>query len=59
MSRSDDKKFKDAQGTGFRNIDVDQYNENSFKEDDGPADGPEGPDEVEILSLLNEYPLHF
>ncbi|KAJ8680245.1 hypothetical protein QAD02_016032 [Eretmocerus hayati] len=56
MSKTDDRKIKDTSGTAFRKIDVDQYNENNFKEEeaDGGVAGPTGPDENEVLSLLSQ-----
>ncbi|XP_008209509.1 actin-related protein 2/3 complex subunit 5-C [Nasonia vitripennis] len=56
MSKSDERKMKDSSGTAFRKIDVDQYNENQFKEDDGEGGvtGPIGPDENEIHALLSQ-----
>lgn len=58
MSKSDERKMKDTSGTAFRKIDVDQYNENQFKEDDGEGGGTGhiGPDENEIHALLSQYP---
>lgn len=58
MSKFDDG--KDVTGTGFRKIDIDEYSENGFQdeENDGGAIGPTGPDESEILQLLTQYPLH-
>lgn len=56
MSRNDGR--KDTSASAFRKIDVDQYSDNNFKEED--ADGgigvPTGPDENEILTLLSQYP---
>ncbi|XP_043275480.1 actin-related protein 2/3 complex subunit 5-A [Venturia canescens] len=54
MSRFDDG--KDVTGTGFRKIDIDEYSENGFQdeENDGGAIGPTGPDESEILQLLTQ-----
>lgn len=46
---------KNTASSAFRKIDVDQYNEDNFKEDEtdqGVEDG--GPDENEITSLLNQ-----
>lgn len=56
MSRIDDKK---DMGTSFRKLDVDEYNENNFKEEEGDGGlvGSTGPDENEILNLLSQYPL--
>lgn len=56
MPRIDDK--KDIMGTGFRKIDVDEFSENNFEEDADGGTGPTGPDENEILSLLNQYPFY-
>ena len=47
---------KNTSSSAFRKIDVDQYNEDNFKEDDNDLGGPVGPDENEITSLLNQYP---
>lgn len=33
---------------------MDQYNEDNFKEDEGDQAGPTGPNESEILTLLNQ-----
>ncbi|OAD60171.1 Actin-related protein 2/3 complex subunit 5 [Eufriesea mexicana] len=52
MSRNDGK--KDSSASTFRKIDVDQYSDNNFREEDadGGIGGPTGPDENEILMLL-------
>lgn len=47
---------KNTSSSAFRKIDVDQYNEDNFKEEDADQGGPTGPDENEILALLNKYP---
>lgn len=54
MSRNDGK--KDTSASAFRKIDVDQYSDNNFKEEDGDAGstGHTGPDENEILTLLSQ-----
>lgn len=46
--------------SAFRKIDVDQYSDNNFKEEDadGELGGPTGPDENEVLTLLSQYPFH-
>lgn len=56
MSRNDGK--KDTSASAFRKIDVDQYSDNNFKEEDadGGVGAPTGPDENEILTLLSQYP---
>lgn len=49
---------KNTSSSAFRKIDVDQYNEDNFKEDDADqaSSGMIVPDEAEINSLLNSYP---
>lgn len=47
---------KNTSSSAFRKIDVDQYCEDNFKEDETDLGGPTGPDENEILNLLNKYP---
>lgn len=56
MSRQDGR--NDTSDSAFRKIDVDQYNDNNFKEEevDSGTTGPTGPDENEILQLLSQYP---
>lgn len=55
MSRLDYE--KNNMGTGFRKIDVDEFSENNFKEEEADGStGPTGPDENEILTLLSQYP---
>lgn len=46
---------KNTSSSAFRKIDVDQYNEDIFKEDDVDG-GSMGPDENEITKLLTQYP---
>ncbi|XP_044268526.1 actin-related protein 2/3 complex subunit 5-B [Tribolium madens] len=45
---------KNTFSSAFRKIDVDQYCEDNFKEDDGDQGGPTGPDETEVNSLLQK-----
>ncbi|XP_077263799.1 actin-related protein 2/3 complex, subunit 5 [Temnothorax americanus] len=54
MSRNDGK--KDTSASAFRKIDVDQYSDNNFKEEDadGGVGALTGPDENEILTLLSQ-----
>lgn len=51
---------KNTSSSAFRKIDVDQYCEDNFKEDEPDQGGPTGPvtgpDENEINSLLQKYP---
>ncbi|XP_053640535.2 actin-related protein 2/3 complex subunit 5-C isoform X1 [Cherax quadricarinatus] len=45
---------KNTFSSEFRNIDVDQYNEDNYKDDDGePQSPPIGVDEATIVSLMN------
>jgi len=45
---------KNTSSSEFRKIDVDQFNEDNFKEDDADQGGPTGPDDSEITLLLNQ-----
>lgn len=45
---------KNTSSSAFRKIDVDQFCEDSFKEDETDHGVPQGPDETEILALLNK-----
>lgn len=50
---------KNTISSAFRKIDVDQYNDDYYREDDGssePHSPPTGPDEQEIMNLVNQYP---
>lgn len=51
---------KNTMSSAFRKIDVDQFNEDNFKEDDKEEkEEPatlRGPDESEVQPLLNQYP---
>ncbi|XP_018325130.1 actin-related protein 2/3 complex subunit 5 [Agrilus planipennis] len=44
---------KNTFSSAFRKIDVDQYNEDNFKEDDGELGGT-GPNENDVMVLLNQ-----
>lgn len=49
---------KNTSSSAFRKIDVDQYNEDNFEEDDvETGNAATGPDENEITKLLTQYPL--
>ncbi|CAH0557686.1 unnamed protein product [Brassicogethes aeneus] len=43
---------KNTSSSAFRKIDIDQYNEDNFKEDETDQGGPQGPDETEVNNLL-------
>lgn len=47
---------KNTSSSAFRKIDVDQYNEDNFKEDETDSSSQLGPDENEITKLLAKYP---
>ena len=49
---------KNTANSAFRKIDVDQYNEDNYKEEEcGESQSPPvGPDEKEITNFLNQYP---
>jgi len=44
---------KNTQSQAFRKLDVDQYNEDNYKEEDVGDQGGVGPDEAEVTNLLN------
>lgn len=46
---------KNTFSSAFRKIDVDQYCEDNFKEDETDS-GSVGPDENEVNNLLQKYP---
>lgn len=51
---------KNTSSSAFRKIDVDQYNEDNFKEDETDSGSQQsGPDENEITKLLAKYPFQF
>lgn len=50
---------KNTLSSAFRKIDIDQYCEDNFKEDDGDQGGPAGPDEGEVNGFLQKYPFVF
>lgn len=47
---------KNTSSSAFRKIDIDQYNEDNFREDEAEQSVPTGPDEGEVCTLLNQYP---
>lgn len=49
---------KNTSSSAFRKIDIDQYNEDNFKEDEAVQSVPTGPDEGEVCGLLNQYPFN-
>lgn len=49
---------KNTLSSTFRKIDVDQYNEDNYREEEQAElqAAPVGPDEAEIMALMNQYP---
>ncbi|XP_038211312.1 actin-related protein 2/3 complex subunit 5-B-like [Zerene cesonia] len=45
---------KNTSSSAFRKIDIDQYNEDNFREDEADPSIPAGPDEGEVCALLNQ-----
>ena len=51
---------KNTLSSEFRNIDVDQYNEDNYKDDDGePQSPPIGVDEATIVSHMNAGEINY
>ena len=53
---------KNTRNTQFRRVDVDQYSDDKFEEDehgDEAVINGVGPNEVEVQTLLSQYPLHY
>ena len=48
---------KNTANTRFRKVNVDEYNEDNFKEEDVEDTGAQGPNEGEVQGLLSQYPL--
>jgi hypothetical protein len=54
------KMAKNTSSSAFRKIDVDQYNEDNYREEEQAElqSAPVGPDEAEVTALMNQYPFH-
>ena len=50
---------KNTSSSAFRKLDVDQYCEDNFNEDEVDQIGPQGPDENEVKNLLQKYPFFY
>ncbi|KAJ7332332.1 hypothetical protein JRQ81_014512 [Phrynocephalus forsythii] len=47
-----------ASSARFRRVDVDEYDENKFVDEEDGGDGQVGPDEGEVDSWLRQYPFN-
>ena len=48
---------KNTSSSAFRRVDVDQYIEGKYEEDALTDDGVNGPNDMEIQTMLAQYPL--
>jgi len=47
---------KNTSSSAFRRVDVDQYTEGKYEEDAVNDDGVNGPNDLEIQTMLTQYP---
>ena len=47
---------KNTSSSAFRRVDVDQYTEGKYEEDAVTDDGVNGPNDIEIQTMLAQYP---
>jgi len=48
---------KNTSSSAFRRVDVDQFTEGKYEEDALTDDGVNGPNDMEIQTMLTQYPL--
>lgn len=50
---------KNTRNTAFRKVDVDQFSDEIYQEDQAADESATGPSDAEVQSLLSKYPLKY